>query len=376
MAQSPMDIVESLFSEVRIRAEETERARNVPTDLIDSFTRAGLFRMCVPAVYGGSEADPRTFLRVIERLGEADASTGWVAMIAVTSSVVAAYLPPEGAAEIYGADPDVITGGVFAPMGRGTPIKGGGHRVSGRWRFGSGVAHCRWVMGGTAADDLPGPAMMFFPSEKVQIIDTWHVAGLKGTGSNDFVVDEIEVPATRRADVIKGMPVVAAPLYAFPVFGLLALGIAAVAMGIARAAIHELVDLAGSKTPQGSRRSLAGRAATQSAVAEAEAQLSSARAYLFETVEMVYAKAESSGAIDAQDRAAIRLSATHATRTSATVVDSMYTIGGGASLYETSPLQRYFRDVHAATQHMMVAAPTLELTGRVLLGLETDTSML
>jgi alkylation response protein AidB-like acyl-CoA dehydrogenase len=154
------------------------------------------------------------------------------------------------------------------------------------------------------------------------------------------------------------------------------MGIAAVALGLARAAIDALVAIAGGKTPQGSSRTLAMRPSTQSDVATAEALLRSARAFYYEAVESAWQAACATGAIDAALRRDVRLATTHATRTCARAVDLMYDLAGGSSVYRSSPLQRIFRDVHVATQHMMVSPATLELSGRLFLGLETDTSLL
>jgi alkylation response protein AidB-like acyl-CoA dehydrogenase len=166
------------------------------------------------------------------------------------------------------------------------------------------------------------------------------------------------------------------PLYAFPQFGLLAMGIAAVALGLARCAIEALVEIAGGKTPQGSARPLAARVSAQSDVSRAEAQLRSARAFYYEAIDRAWESARSLGRIEVEHRRDVRLATTHATRACADVVDAMYDLGGGTSVYHRSPLQRVFRDVHVATQHMMVSPATLELTGRLLFGLETDTSQL
>jgi alkylation response protein AidB-like acyl-CoA dehydrogenase len=166
------------------------------------------------------------------------------------------------------------------------------------------------------------------------------------------------------------------PLYAFPQFGLLAMGIAAVALGLARAAIDALVEIAGGKTPQGSARPLAARPAAQSDVSRAEALLRSSRAFYYEAIEQAWEGACARGRIEADQRRDVRLATTHATRACAEAVDLMYDLGGGTSVYQRSPLQRVFRDVHVATQHMMVSPATLELTGRLLLGVETDIGQL
>jgi alkylation response protein AidB-like acyl-CoA dehydrogenase len=299
-------------------------------------------------------------------------------MIGATSGVVAAYLPDAVAREIYD-DPRAITGGVFAP--RGTALgEGQGFRVSGRWPFASGSEHCSWLMGGCLVrdDGPPRARMMLFPASDVRILDTWTVAGLCGTGSHDMTVENVLVPAERSVSLTDDVPRAPGSLYAFPVFGLLALGIAAVALGIARAAIDELVHLARAKSPQGSKRTLAERAMVQTQVAEAEALVRSGRAFLADAIAQAWSAAESASArvLAPTDRALLRLAATHATTNAARATDLMYGAGGGTSIYATSPLQRCFRDVHVATQHVMVAGATLELTGRVLLGLDTDLSQL
>jgi len=208
------------------------------------------------------------------------------------------------------------------------------------------------------------------------VIDTWHVSGLRGTGSHDMAVEDLAVPAERTGSVISQQPLAAGPLYRFPVFGLLALTIAGVALGIGRAAIDDLVELAGAKTPTASRRSLAERASTQADIARAEAGLRSARAFLYESVAEAWEAATGGDTVPVDRRAELRLASTHATAAARAAVDIAYDLGGGTSIYETSPLQRRFRDVHAATQHMLVGTATWELTGRLLLGLPTDTAQL
>ena len=188
-------------------------------------------------------------------------------------------------------------------------------------------------------------------------------------------MEDVFVPAGRAAALSVDRPL-ERPLYQFPNFALLALGIAGVAMGLARAAISELVDLAGAKTPQGSIRPLANRPHSQMEVAKAEAGLRSARAFLFEAIEAAWDEARRRGTIPVDRKRDLRLATTWATRSAADTVDRMYELGGGSSVHRASRLQRLFRDVHVATQHMMVAPTTYELTGRLLLGLETDTTFL
>ncbi len=346
---------------------------------------AGLFRMCVPQVFGGAEVDAATMVEAIEEIAKADGSAGWCVMIGATSGLVSAYLPEAAAREVYAQRPQVVTGGVFAPYGKASVVAGG-YRVTGRWPFASGCEHCTWLMGGSVVLDhgrpsllpsgQPDSRMMLFPAADVEIIDTWTVSGLRGTGSHDIAVTDLFVPEARSVSLITDRPCQPGPLYTFPVFGLLALGIAGVGLGIARSAIDELVRLAAAKTPTSSRKRLGDRAIIQMHVAEAEALLRAARAFLFDAIDDAWHAAQGVGAISVEQRALLRLAATHAATSAAKVVDLMYNAGGGSSIYATNALQRQFRDIHVVTQHMMVAQPTYELTGRIFLGIETDTSML
>lgn len=379
-----LEAARSLSTEIRAAADDTERERHLPRRLVDRLVRAGVFRLCVPRTLGGSEAHPELLVAVIEALARADGAAGWCAMIGATSGITSAYLPAAEAALIYG-DPSLVTGGVFAPKGT-AEIVGDDYRVNGRWSFASGCEHCAWLMGGVVVTEngaprrLPSGApetrMVLFPAADARIIDTWVVAGLCGTGSHDIAVTDLLVPRARSVSLTTDTPQHAAPLYAFPVFGLLAIGIGAVTLGIARAAIDELIALAQDKTLSGSRRRLAERAMVQVDVAQAEASLRAARAFLSEVIGEAWRAASRGGSIDVAGRASLRLAATHAATTAAQVVDRMYNAGGGTSVYSSSPLQRQFRDVHVATQHLMVSPATYELTGRALLGMDVDTSML
>jgi alkylation response protein AidB-like acyl-CoA dehydrogenase len=305
-------------------------------------------------------------------------------MIGATTGVIAGFLPEREAREVF-ATPETVVGGVLHPRGTAQVVEGG-YRVSGRWPFASGCRHCAWLLGGALvkeddrprlrADGSPEARMMIFPAREVEIIDTWSVSGLRGTGSHDIAVADVFVPRQSTVWFSTDRPRAPGPLYALPMLGLLASGIAAVALGIAGGAIADLTTLASAKTPTGSRRPLAARPAVQAEVARSTAAIGAARAYLLATLGEAWKQAERGEAFTAADRARIRLAATHATRESTRVVDRMYEAGGGSAIYDTSPLQRRFRDVHVATQHVMVAEATWELGGRVLLGADADTEML
>ena len=370
---SVVESAEALAPRVAELAELGESERHLPDELVASFRSAGLLSMCTPASLGGGEVPVAELIGAVEALARADAAAAWCAMIQSTSGVTGAYLQPEGAAEVFGGG-DAVLGGVYAPLGRAVRVDGG-FRASGRWAFASGSRHCTWLVGGCLLEGMP-PRGLLFRAAEVTIHDTWQVSGLAGTGSNDFEVTDVFVPLQRTTDMANERPVIGGALYKFPVFGLLALGIAAVALGTARGAIDDLLELAGAKTPTGSRRRLAERPLVQLQVAEAEAILGSARALVVETVARCWTAAERGEELTLEHRARLRLAATHATIASAQVVDAMYNAGGGTSNYRSSPLQRRFRDIHAATQHVMVGPPTLELAGRILLGLEADASLL
>ena len=380
----PHPAVAQLAPVIAARAEEIEAARRLPADLAATLAAAGLFRLIVPQSLGGLELPPAEVVATIEAVAAADASTGWCLMIAATTGLTSAYLPRAVAAEVF-ADPDVITGGVFAPLGKAV-VEGDHYRVSGRWSWGSGTANCGWIVGGSMIvedgavrllpNGQPDHRMMVMPRRQVELIDSWHSAGLKGTGSGDFAVKDVMVPRERSVSLIVDRPVESGALYAFPAFGLLALGIAGVASGNARSALDEVKAALANKRAPGSKRSAAERGAVQVEVAKAEAALRAARALLYDSIATAWDRAQTTGEIDTATRADLRLAATHMTRTAAAVTRDAYDLGGGAALYLANPLQRRFRDAHAMTQHMMVGPATYELAGRVLLGLPTEASTL
>jgi alkylation response protein AidB-like acyl-CoA dehydrogenase len=369
--------------ELRSRAAEIESGRQLPNDIAKRFAEAGFYRACVPETYGGLEVDPLTLSVLIETLAHADGSAAWCVMIGATTGLLAGYMPAATARDLF-ADPTVILAGVYAP--RGKAVEEGEHYlVNGRWQWGSGSPNAKWIAGGcvvmrdgqpqTTPSGIPISRMMLVPTKETELANNWDVSGLSGSGSQDFAFKNVRVLKAMSIGLITDKPI-ARPLYAFPAFGILAAGISSVMLGLARAAISELIGIAGGKTPEGHRKPLATRARTQEDVAEAEALLRSARAYFHESIDAAWAEAQRGGKLSVDARRDIRISATHAARTSARVVDLMYNLGGGTSVYKTSPLQRIFRDIHVASQHMMVAPPTMELAGKLLLGQDAEISQL
>jgi alkylation response protein AidB-like acyl-CoA dehydrogenase len=361
-------------------APETERQRRLAGELLARLRGSGLMLAGVPRDVGGLELAPGVALRCAEELARGDASAGWCLSIAATSGLPAAYLPDESRAELFG-DPHEIPAGVWAPRGKARRVDGG-IVVSGRWAYCSGITHAAVFFAGCIVDDSQDPSagkptvsVIAIPHDELEVLDTWHTLGLRGTGSHDTVADELFIPSARVASLFDG-PVVDHPLYRFPVFGYFALSIGAAALGNARGTIDDFAALATHKVGQGSTRTLAERPATHAAVAAAESSLRAARALYYEAIDAAWDAAQQQEPVPVALRNGLRLAATHAVRTSADVVRSLYDLGGGSAIYDDSPLQRRFRDAHTATAHFQVNAASREVPGRILLDQPADSAML
>ena len=383
---SLLTAVHDLAAQVRSLSQQIETQRRLPQSLVDAMAAAGLFRLLIPRSLDGLEVDVATFIRTIEATAALDGSVGWSAMIGATGGLTSGYLPPETAQEIYGGDPHIVTAGALAPHGRARPVEGG-YRVTGRWPFNSGCEYCAWLMGNCIihaadgaprlrSDGQPDIRLMLFPAAEADIIDTWSVSGLRGSGSHDIAVRNLFVPAPRTVAYGLEPPTQPGPLYAFPTFGLLAIGVASVAVGIARGSLDCLLAVARTKIPTGGRRPLRERPFVHMQLAQAQARFQAARSGLLAAAQEIWNMACRGEAVSLEQRAAVRLAANHATSESAAVVDAMYTLAGTSAIWDTSPLQRAFRDIHVLTQHAVIAPPLYELAGRVLFGLRADTSML
>ena len=379
-----LEAVREIGPSIAARSDEIEQGRRLPLDVVEMMKSTGAFRMYVPDDLDGPGVTAWESLEVIEELAYHDGAAGWCSMIGSTTSLMSSSLPDPWAKEIFGSA-DAIGGGFAMPTATATPVDGG-LRVTGRWSWGSGTQHCTWVGGGCLLVDEDGKTtpradglvvpFVFFEPEHVEWLDNWHVSGLCGTGSGDYQVTDVFVPEGRWVQIGLDEPVRDNTLSRMPFFGLFACAVAASAMGIGRRAIDELVDLADSKTPQGSSRPLSQRAQVQADVAIAEAKLAGAWSFIRSAIETSWKVAEAGDKATVEQRRQLRLSATYATQTAAEVAELMYKAGGGAAVYKTSMLQRTFRDAFVATQHAMVAPRTFETAGRIRLGLETDTGRL
>jgi len=374
---------ESLAAAFAQRSAEIEAARQLPADVSKQMGAAGFYRMFIAERVGGLEVSPAVAARVYEALARGDAACGWVAFIGATSGLALSRITDATVREVL-ATPETLISGVFAASGNAVKVEGG-FRVSGRWQWGSGSPNADWIGGGctlteagkllTNSAGVPRNHMVLFRASEVHRLDTWHVSGLRGTGSTDFEVTQVFVPDAQVSGyLIKEVPDLA--LFRFPQFALLTHGVSAVAMGIARASIDALIDLAARKKRYGANVTLANSPHAQTEVALAEARLRSARAFFYETIDAAWSLARAGESMTIEARRDMRLAATHAMHASIEVVNAMYTLAGGSAVYDSSPLQRHLRDVHVASQHITVDSWTLETIGQLLLGVEANTARL
>jgi alkylation response protein AidB-like acyl-CoA dehydrogenase len=369
--------IHALLPRIRERRAEIEEARRLPRDLVDELTATGIFGLGVPKALGGDEADALDMLRVIETLSTADGSTGWCSMLAIGGGLVAGYMREDGAREVF-ADPRAPTALVADPAGAAVR-EGDGVRVSGRWRFASGVTHAPWITLGCIImkDGQPsmtphGPEIVhvFVPTKDVQIHDTWHVSGLCGTGSNDVSVDGVFVPESRMKSLFDPTGFRPEPLYQMPVLAHVAPAVSAVALGVARAALDEVAELAQTKVPDMSTAPVAERSVAQVEIARMEGELGAARSFLYDACDDVWQTCLAGATPTMRQRALCRIAANHATEVSARVARRASTLGGSNSVFNTSSLQRHARDADVITHHFSQSPYVWEDAGRALLGLE------
>jgi alkylation response protein AidB-like acyl-CoA dehydrogenase len=362
--------------------DEIDRDRRLPVGLVETLRKLGFLSLWLAKDFGGPELSLTDFVRVIEALARHDASVGWCASIAATYSFFSGFLPEPVARRIFVNDKAAVAGNM-GPIGKAEVVDGG-YRVTGHWDYGSGINHSEWVLGGCVVHDSDGPRLrpdgtrerliVFFPFHGVEIIDTWNVGGLRGTGSHDYKVADLFVPEAHATTV--GTPACPGALYALPLNTIAPVSIASVPLGIARAALDAVRALSSSKTPRSGSALLCDKLAVQGAVGRAEGLLRSARAFLFEACDDAWRTVTNGAELSLDQRAAVRLSSAQVAEAAKKVVQIAYDIGGGTSVYERCPLQRCFRDTYAAVQHIQVQSVNFETCGRVMLGMEPGTPLL
>ena len=302
-----------LAPKIEAARADIERERQVPRALVDAMGDAGLFALWLPKAFDGPELNLVDYIRVIEELARADGSAAWCATVAACYSRIAGYLQPEIARRIFGGGRTVVAG-TINPTGKAFAVDGG-HRVTGRWAYGSGILHSTWTLGNCIVHDRDGPRrgssgapeirLVIFPTSAVEVIDTWHVSGLRGTGSHDYRVADLFVRDDHSIPCFDATPLQPGTLYAVPMITVLSVAIAAVPLGIARAAIDAAVELAQVKTRaypslHGSSLLLRDKPTFQAAVGRAEALLGSARSFLLATVDDLWDEVSSGAAASMQ----------------------------------------------------------------------------
>lgn len=367
-----------LAPQVRAQREEGERLRHVPAPLVEALAEAGLLQMYLPRSMGGPELPPLAVFAAVEEISRADGSIGWCVMIATGVSNSMGLLEAEVGREMAGRPADIRLAGSIRPMGRARAVDGG-YRIEGRWDFASGANHARWLMcpcvlwdGDKPMRTAAGGAVaraFWVPAHSATILDTWHVLGLRGTGSHDFSVADVFVPESR-SSAMGAPPREKGPLYD-PRLSLswIWTGTVANALGIARSALDAFTELASTKSSTMSTALLRDRAPVQARVAEAEAILSAARAYVLTSVGDLWARANQ-GRTDFDGQIAqARLAIAHGMHEAARAVDLVFHAAGTNAVYEKNPLERHFRNIHVAVQHAAGLPAHMESAGKVLLGL-------
>ncbi len=362
-----VDAARSVSAAAAAAVDQMEADGRLPADLARTFAEAGLMRMLTPATLGAAEAHPADFVDAVAEVSAANGSAGWCVMISATSALMAGWMNEPAATEVYGSS-DGVWAGAYAPCGVGR-IDEEWVVVDGRWAWGSGCENADWFSGGTLCDD--GSLLLCcFPAADVTIHRDWDVIGMRGTGSHDWSVSGAVVPLARTIQLLGAPPVATGPLYRMHVFGLLAAGVAATGLGIGRAALNEVIALATEKTPTTHTRRLADRGTVQAEIARRSVQLAAAHSHLRAVLTAAFDDAAAGVLSNSADRARVRSASTHAAHAGLEVTTACFTLAGGTSVRNSSPLARLVRDAHVVTQHMMTSAATYEPAGRALLGAE------
>jgi len=362
--------VEPILAE---HARSSEALGRLDSESIEALRKTRLLRLAAPRDLGGLEVDPVTQLEVIEALARIDGSAAWCAgILAGTTAIAGGYLPAASSRKLFAAGVPTMAGQV-GPSGRAVPAAGG-YRLTGRWKFGSGIHHAEWVVGGgfVQGRELPAGIRLFvLPKDQVVVHDNWQVAGLKASGSSDYSIEDVFVPeemtvafldtivgnvVTGGAALRMGMPAIVTPFHA------------AVALGIARRALDEVTRQAIEKGRGFPPSPLPTHQHFQMSLGKAELELASARALEVALLSSLWAEA-AAGATPAPARQAeARAAATFVTEVAQRVTTAAFQAMGGGALFDDNPLQRCFRDVHAAGQHFIMSPTAYRALGQFKLG--------
>lgn len=374
---TPLERARALGPAIAAAADEIERTQRIPPALLDALHEARLFRLLLPRSLGGEEVEPGTSIRVLGELARHDASVAWCMTNAWGQSLMAPHLDPAVARTIWGPPRAVVAWGPPNDA-RGVAVPGG-YRLTGRWHFASGCRHATWMGAhgqvvepdGTLRRDAAGRPVTLtwlFPVESATLLGDWNAIGLRGTASESYELHELFVPEahTGTREDPEGRRE-SGRLYAFPQITMYSIGIASVALGLARGMLDAYGALALRKTPRGVVR-MADSATVQADIARCEARLGAAQAYLIGTMTEVYERAGSTGAIAIEDRARCRLAGVNAIHSATAVADRAHKAAGVDAIFPGSPFERRFRDMHTLSQQIQGRDAHYEAIGKVLLG--------
>ena len=371
----------ALVETVRERSDATEEARRLAPETMQAMRDAGIHRILQPARHGGAEAHFSGMVEIVEAISIACSAAGWCLTQYCSHNCLLGYWPPQGQDEIWGAVPDAMVAGVLIPScGRARKVDGG-WRIGGRWPFASGVYGADWFIATafTEGGDRPRVAQMHaVPCAEFEIIDTWHTAGLRGTGSADVAIEDCFVPdcralpidATKGGGDAPGCAVNGAALYRLPAFAMFSINQSAVAVGLAQASYDDFVARTRDRVARMSGKSMADYATAQVKVAEAHTAIETARLLLHHCCDVGMAVAGRGETAPMPLKTELRAKATMAGKLAAEAVDLLFHLSGGAGLYDRNPISRAMRDMNCIrghiTQNWDVNASN---HGRVLLGL-------
>ena len=330
---------------------------------------------------GGEQVEPWIYVAAIEEISRHDASLGWNMFVANSSALIAPFLPLKSARAIYGDPRGLISWG--PPNEHKLLAVAGGYRVTGEWHFSSGSRQANWVgaHGNVVKSDgslrlnrfgRPTVRTVLMPKTQTQPIRNWHTLGLRGTASEGYRCADVFVPeafsGTREDPTLRRDR---GPLYAFTMQGLYACGVAAVALGIARAMLDAFIELAAAKTPRYLAR-LADSPSVQSDVARREADIGSARAWLVAILKDVHDRADQIEPIASADRVQVRLACTHAIHQAEKTANWVYKAAGTSAIFPGTPFERRFRDIHTVSQQIQAREAHFEAVGRILFNGDPD----
>ena len=362
----------ALLPEIADAAGETESGRELPRRLVDRLVEEGFFRLLLPRVYGGAELRPSVFSQVMETIAMADASTAWCVCQNNGCAMSAAWLTPDAAHEVFGPKNAVLAWGPPGGPYPAQPVEGG-YRLSGKWRFASGSHHATWLGAHAPVAGTKRQLTLVFPKASAKINDIWRTVGLRGTGSDEYVVEDLFVPA-RHAFPRDNLAEVLDPgsLYRFTGNQLYGAGFGGVALGLARATIDALLAMPAERTSRGASRPMRENNVVQSQLAQSVARLRSARAFLHQALDDAWRRVEQDGAQSEEDRTMIRLAATWAIHQSREIVLALYHAAGAVAIFEDHPFERRLRDILTVAQQAQGRQLHFETVGQMLFGVPPE----